>query len=372
MVIPFLSLYLTEDLKFSYAQVGWIMSAFGAGSIVGSWLGGKITDKIGFYPVVVASLFSSGVFFISFQYLQSFAVICIGIFLLMLTADALRPAIYVAVNTYSKPQNRTRSITLIRLAINLGFSVGPAAGGLLVVFSGYSGIFWADGLTCIIAGAMFILLLDKRQSSLDSRALKALPGISPYRDVPYLLFLFIVFLIGFAFLQLFSSIPLYYRQVYSLPETSIGLLMAVNGLVIFIFEMPAVKYIEYRNIPLFRIISISCLLLGISFLIFNISEWAGVLIISMLFITIGELLNFPFLNRFALDRAQGSRSGDYMALFTISFSFAHLLGPNTGMQLIGKFGFRFTWYVMFCVFLLAILLVQVLKLVLARDPKQHL
>lgn len=42
MVLPFLSKYLKEDLHFSYSQVGWIMVSFGLGSMLGSWLGGKI------------------------------------------------------------------------------------------------------------------------------------------------------------------------------------------------------------------------------------------------------------------------------------------------------------------------------------------
>ena len=61
MVIPFLSLYLTESLEFTLSNVGWIMSAFGLGSVVGSWLGGKLTDKIGYYKVMASSLFLSGI-----------------------------------------------------------------------------------------------------------------------------------------------------------------------------------------------------------------------------------------------------------------------------------------------------------------------
>jgi predicted MFS family arabinose efflux permease len=47
MVLPFLSLYLTKDLDMTLAQVGLIMSSFGVGSLLGSWLGGKLTDKFG-------------------------------------------------------------------------------------------------------------------------------------------------------------------------------------------------------------------------------------------------------------------------------------------------------------------------------------
>ena len=84
MVIPFMSLYLTENLKFTLSNVGWIMTAFGLGSVCGAWLGGKLTNKFGFYKVMFWSLFVSGFMFIGLQFIQSFYGICIAIFFLML------------------------------------------------------------------------------------------------------------------------------------------------------------------------------------------------------------------------------------------------------------------------------------------------
>ncbi len=141
MVIPFLSLYLTEDLGFTLSNVGTIMTAFGLGSVIGSWLGGKLTDKIGYYKIMVFSLFISGFMFIGLQYLKTIYTLSLGIFALMVVADMFRPAMFVALSAYSKPENKTRSVTLIRLAINLGFSAGPAVGGLIIVSLGYDGLF---------------------------------------------------------------------------------------------------------------------------------------------------------------------------------------------------------------------------------------
>ena len=62
MVLPFLSKYLREDLAFTLPQVGWIMVSFGMGSMAGSWLGGKLSDKIGFYKIMVFSLAATGRF----------------------------------------------------------------------------------------------------------------------------------------------------------------------------------------------------------------------------------------------------------------------------------------------------------------------
>jgi len=55
MVIPFLSLYLTDNLSFSLEQVGWIMTSFGLGSFCGAWLGGKLSDHFGYYKVILGS-----------------------------------------------------------------------------------------------------------------------------------------------------------------------------------------------------------------------------------------------------------------------------------------------------------------------------
>ena len=87
MVIPFLSLYLTQNEGFSLAQVGWIMTVFGLGSVVGTWLGGKLTDIIGYYKIMAISLSASGVMFVFVQFLHGFWPISIGIFFLMILAD---------------------------------------------------------------------------------------------------------------------------------------------------------------------------------------------------------------------------------------------------------------------------------------------
>ena len=83
MVIPFLSLYLTKSMDFSMSDVGWIMSCFGLGSVAGSWLGGKLTDKIGYYKVMFFSLILTGFLFVGLQFLDTFESICLGIFAVM-------------------------------------------------------------------------------------------------------------------------------------------------------------------------------------------------------------------------------------------------------------------------------------------------
>ncbi len=259
---------------------------------------------------------------------------------------------------------------MIRLAINLGFSLGPAAGGVIIFATDYAGLFWVDGVTCIAASLLFVYLLSERKK--ENKPKKEEQGIkgSPYRDKAYLVFIGALLLIGFTFLQYFSTIPLYYSEVHELSEKEIGWLMSLNGLLIFLIEMPLIAYFENERFSKYRILAVSALLMAASFIILNLSHWVGVLTIGMLFVTVGEMLNFPFLNSFAMDRAEkNNNQGDYMALFTMGFSVSHIFAHNSGMQLIDKLGYSITWYIMGGLLMLSILFLVWLRYIVRIEKE---
>ena len=309
MIIPFLTLYLKDDLKFTIIEVSWIMAAFGLGSVVGAWVGGKLTDKIGYYKVMVRSLLSTGLLFIALQFLNTFASLCSGIFLVMVVADTFRPAMFVAMSVYSKPENKTRSVTLIRLAINLGFSAGPAVGGLIITTLGYSGLFWVDGITCILATILLIKVLNPRVSKpIDN--IQVENPISVYKDKPFWIFFVAMVIFGIIFLQYFSTMPLYYKEVHGLSEFQIGILLGLNGFFIFILEMPLIKWLEQTKYSKIGLTLGGLLLTVVSFYLLNLTSWIGILAIGMLFVTVGEMIGFPFSNAFVMDRSKKFKSGE--------------------------------------------------------------
>jgi len=369
MVIPFLSLYLTKNRGLSLEEVGWILTFFGLGSVAGSWIGGKLVDRIGHYKTMAGSLLLSGLFFVLLQFPASFWGICIGIFLVMSVADAFRPAVFVAINAYSKPENRTRSITLIRLAINLGFSAGPAVGGFIIAGAGYSGLFWVDGITCTLAGLLLLKLLHPKKA-IENPKEAVLDSRSVMQDKPYLVFIGAMILFGFVFLQYFSTMPLYYAQIHYLSELQIGMILGFNGFLIFLLEMPLVKYLESKvRSNLFHVIT-GTILVGLSFLLINLTGWIGIIIVAMILLTVGEMIAFPFSNSFALKRARGGKQGSYMAMYSIAFSIGHIFGHNSGMQLIGRFGYDFSWYVMILLSLIACALLVITMTMVKKEKEK--
>jgi predicted MFS family arabinose efflux permease len=348
MVLPFLSKYLKEDLHFSYSQVGWIMVFFGSGSIIGSWLGGKLSDKIGFYKIMIFSLFTTGILLFCIQLITSFVGICIGMFVLMIIADMFRPAMFVSIGAYAKPENRTRALTLVRLAINLGFAAGPALGGLIIMTIGYRGLFWIDGTTCIVAILIFWLKVKEKKKSkfIDKKDPDNVLTHSVLKDKPFWIFLGTCLITGILFFQLFTTIPLYHREQFDLSEFQTGLLLTMNGVLVFFCEMAIVGYVERKKINKVKIVSIGSLFMAISLFLMLVNTWAGILIIMMIFMTFAEMFAFPFSNSVALSRAPKGHEGRYMAIYTMSFSLAHIFSSKIGMEIIDNFGYQTNWFFM--------------------------
>ena len=373
MVLPFLSKYLKEDLHFSYSQVGWIMVSFGFGSILGSWLGGKLSDKIGFYKIMIFSLLTSGFAFFGLQFITSFEGLIIAMFLIMTVADMFRPAMFVSLGAYAKPENRTRALTLVRLAINLGFAAGPALGGLLIMSVGYKGLFWVDGASCILAILIFwIKVKEKKKSKYTD---KEHPGEvlthSVFKDTPFWIFLTGTLITGILFFQLFTTVPLYHKEQFNLSEFQTGLLLTLNGVLVFFLEMPIVSYIEKNKINKLKVITYGCLAMAISIFLLLVNNWAGILIIMMIFMTFAEMFAFPFSNSFAMSRAPKGHEGRYMAIFTMSYSLAHILSAKTGMEIIDLFSYQTNWFFMGTLGIIGVLLFILTKKLVAKEPLRN-
>lgn len=357
MVLPFLSKYLKEDLNFTYSEVGWIMVAFGLGSMLGSWMGGKLSDKIGFYKIMIFSLFTSGILFILLQYITTFWALCCAMFVIMAISDMFRPAMFVSLSVYAKPENRVRALSLVRLAVNLGFTAGPALGGLIIIGMGYQGLFWVDGSSCIIAILLFALCIKEKKkipTIMNGVTVKTEPK-SIFKDKPFWLLLFISFVTFMVFLQIFSTLPLYHNEKFGLSEFQTGMLLSINGLLVFLLEMPIVSRIERTKANKIKSIAIGSLCITLGYYILLFDSWVGILIISIILLTFGEIFSFPFVNAVALNRAPKGQEGQYMGYYTMSFSLAHIVSSKTGLEIISHYNYQVNWFIMGTLGALAVL-----------------
>lgn len=361
MVLLFMSVYLTQKMHYSYAQAGIVMAMFGAGSLVGAFIGGRLTDKMGSYGIMIGSLLLSGMFLVLLGFLEHYWLIAICTFMVTATGDAFRPANTVALAEYTSKEDYARSIALNRLAMNLGFTIGPAIGGFLALIN-YQLLFWADGLTCALSALFIYSYFNKRRYPRKVKENSDTVTLgSPYTDKRYLFFIFIACLYAITFFQMISTFPLYYKHDYRLSEEQIGWLMALNGIGVALVEMFLITFIRNRWTR-FNFITVGICLLIIGYLLYISFHGIWVLVLVMILFTMSEMLVMPFMATYSMDRGQSRSLGQYMALYSIAWSIALILSPVIGSLLIEHFGFVTLWLTMIGVSLLTITGIRYLAL----------
>lgn len=362
MVLPFLGVYMTDHLKFSLENTGIVLSFYGIGSVLGSWLGGFLTDKFGEYYIQSWSLFLSAPIFLIIPFFPSVEMMALLIFLQSAISDTFRPANSVAITKYARPENLTKAFSLNRMAINLGFSIGPALGGILSGIS-YNFLFIVNGIGAVTAGIIYVIFFRRRNKIFrEKKKLEPTKTIektvtkSPYKDYPFLLYSFLCAVFAVCFFQFFNTIPLFYKDVAKLDQSTIGFILGYSGFIIVLLEMPLVSLAE-RVLKIPQILSIGIIMSGVSYLLLLFGSNIPLLLLSMSILSIAEIWVLPFISTVTALRAERGNKGAYMGLNGIAFSFSFIFTPFLGTYVVSHFGFDSLWIGSFAILLVTAFLI---------------
>jgi len=345
MVVPFMSMYITQRMHRSIADAGLIITLFGAGAVLGSSVSGYFIDRISFRAVQIFSSITGGILFLLMGQINNFTLLCVMMVVLAFVAEAFRPANAAAVSSYSTPQNLTRSYSLNRLAMNLGWALGSSLGGVLAAIN-YHLLFWTEGLVYILVGILIVVLLPpvKPTEKTVKVAAPVAAATSPWKDKFLLRFLILVAVYCTFFHLLFRLVPVYWKEELHIDESMIGMLLGLNGIIIALFEMVLVKYWEGRKSNMYYIISgVVATALGYVFLVMPGMHPMLMAVGAVLFITSGEMLALPFINTVIMSRADEHNRGKYAAAFALAFSVAQIVGPAGGALVTAQFGYNVLW-----------------------------
>ncbi|MEA2558801.1 MAG: hypothetical protein QOH06_305 [Acidobacteriota bacterium] len=340
MVLPFLILYLTQKQGFEPTDAGKALGIYGLGGVLGSYLGGWLCDRVPPRRVMVGSLALAGAGFIVLGQLDARPAILVNIFFLAVVGEGFRPANGAALSTATPPELRTRAFALNRLAVNLGMSLGPTIGGFLAMID-YDWLFVVDGVTSMFAAAvLFVAFHAEDRKPVEATVITA-PGRSPWRDRPFLVMMALFFLLALITFQMASTFPLTLRDLYGFREGRIGLVMAVNTVIIVLFEMVLVHRVGSRD-PL-KLVGIGGLLFGLGMALLPFGTGFGFAAFSVAVWTIGEMLAFPLSAGAVANRADESNLGVYMGLYTLSFEGAWVFAPIVGTWVYQTWGAKTLW-----------------------------
>lgn len=339
MVVFFLTLYLTTKLNFGLERAGAAMSVYGLGMLAGTLVGGALSDRLGAHRVQRYSLVASGLCLATLSLLSSYAWILAVTLLWGFCAAALYPANASALAAVCTDALRPKGFVLLRLANNLGATIGPVAGGILARHD-YRYLFWVDAATCLMAALAFFAFFRGKAprpqaATADGRR------VAWWRDGPLLAVLLSGLGMALVFAQLFSTWGPYLKESNGLDEPSIGLLMAVNTLLIVLFQMPLIHAVQRLSGT--AVSAAGAVLIALGFGLLDLGHGWVYLACTVVVWTVGEMLTFPTLSAMVSLRASGSTQGKYQGLYSLAFSLGIVAGPVAGARLGEAAGWGALW-----------------------------
>lgn len=345
MAVPFMGLYVTHFLNRPLTDATLLISLFGVGSFFGAIAGGYFTDKIGFRPVQIFAQLVSGCLFILFAYMRHFPSMCLLTVLISFVSESFRPANFTAIASYAAEGKHTRSYSLNRLAINLGWAIGGSLGGIIASIN-YKLLFWVDGISNILAGLCIVFFLPSTKTikKIIKKEVDNIIALAPWQDMVYMKFTVICTLFATCFFLLFRLIPIFWKTEWHINEAYIGMILGVNGIIVAIFEMVLVARWENKRSP-FSYIFVGVLLASASYFLLMAPGYfpIALALLCVTFISIGEMLTLPFINSFVMKRSNITNRGQYAAAYTLTWSIAQVIGPLGGGFVAEKFGYRCLW-----------------------------
>ena len=344
MAVPFMGLYVTQALHRPESDAGIIISLFGAGSIAGAAAGGKFTDMFGYRPVQILASLIGGLFFLLFATVENFTWLCVLAVVISFFSEAFRPANYAAIASYATEGTETRSYSLNRLANNIGWAFGISMGGIIASYN-YKLLFIVDGsVSILVAIVIFFLLPAKKVVRKTATEQKQMHVRKPWNDLPYIKFLLLCAMFTTCFFLMFRVVPVFYKEVWHLDESLIGIILGLNGVVIALMEMVMISKIENKKSPIFYIV-MGVIIVCFSFAVLMLPKFVPVVlaVISILLFTFGEMFSLPFFNTFVVKRSNEYNRGIYAAGYTLSWSVAQVIGPTSGFYIAEKFGYNTLW-----------------------------
>lgn len=344
MVVPFLGPYLKKQFGFSPTDAGFVIGLYGVGAFFGSWLGGRLTDRIGPVRLQIAALASASLWMLLMTQCTSAMTLVPAVFVLGVFNDAFRPGSNTAAAISCPPELRRKALSLNRFALNLGWAFGPTIGGYLVA-ADFRWMFVADGLTSAIAAVWLWKGLRGWNPAPPPRpaASAEVPAANdrPRRDRHFLWLMAANLCVLLAFMQYFTTgsrvfVDLGYR------EADIGWFLAINPILITLFEMPVVHGLRHhRALP---VVALGAMLVGLGYLCMLLPFGVAAIVLTMIVVAAGELLQMPMLGAYVNDHAPDHARGAYNGAHGMTFTLALVAAPVFGGVLYDAAGAAALWW----------------------------
>ncbi|RSO03945.1 MFS transporter [Streptomyces sp. WAC 06783] len=338
----FMVLYLTHR-GFSDTQAGAALGVYGGGAVLGTLIGGGMSDRLGPRLTIVSTLLGSAVLLPCVLYLDNYWAILAVIGVSGAASMAYQPASTSVISHLTPTERHVMIFAMGRLAINLGTTAAPLLGAALVKIS-WDFLFWGEALAVVIFSTVVATTLPHvapdtagpaDDGAGDGGKAPRASYLAVLADRRYLMFLLAMFVSSVIYIQHISALPLTVRHLGMGVEVY-AVLIALNGFLVIACELLVAKVVQRWRIRTAVIIGV--LLTGIGMSMYALPWGLAALVIATLVWSLGEIIGYPSLF-FAYPAQAGPPGlrGRYLGASNALYGLGSAIGPFIGVMIWNRF-----------------------------------
>ncbi|NIO00004.1 MAG: MFS transporter [Anaerolineae bacterium] len=331
LVWPFMAIYVHEKLGVPLTVVGVVLAANAAAGLLSQVVAGPMVDRFGRKIAMTISLSTRAVILVGLGLANSLGAFVILVVLSGFFGAMYNPGLNAMVADIVQPEKRMEAYGLIRIVANLGIAIGPAIGGFIATRS-----YLVSFLAAATSSALYFLIISlfvketkpEMEAAYDYENERNAGYGHLMRDYHFLLFCLALTAMMIAYVQMMTIFPVYIKDQYQVIENQFGLIMATNAAMVVVFQYPLTRIVgRYRLAPtlasgaLFTALGVGMVAFSSSFATF---------LLSMVVLTIGELIFAPSSIAFVAKVAPETMRGRYMGVYGMSWGVSFGLGPIVG------------------------------------------
>jgi len=330
MLYPFFALYLTKKFDIGMSTVGLLFAVFSISGMVGSALGGALTDRMGRKVVIVASLILSSLSALGMGFAPTLGIFIAVVVVVGTLSSIGHPAHEAVVADLLPPEKRAEGYGIIRVVFNVAVIIAPPIAGLLIANS-YLTLFIVDAIISLISAAIVILALPETKPKTHALAKpetmkQTFAGYGRvFKDMPFLAFIGVTVMMTLVYMNMNSTLGVYMRDQHRMPEINFGAILSLNAIIVVVLQFWVTRRLEKYKPML--MMAAGSLLYAIGFAMYGFVSGIMLFALAMIIITIGEMIVSPFQQSVVASFAPEDMRGRYMAVSSLSWSIAFTIGP---------------------------------------------
>jgi len=346
LLFPFFSLYITQKFNVGMTQAGIVLGTFSAFGLIGSMIGGALTDKFGRKNLILFGLVFSALSTLSLGLVNEFSVLILLAVVIGLLSNIAGPAHQAMVADLLPEAKRQEGFGILRVVGNMAWIIGPTIGGFIANRS-YFMLFVLDAvISCIVAVIFFFYISETKPETTEEpeSMLKTFAGYGVVlRDYAYVAFLVVSMVMGIVYQQMYNTLSVYLRDNHGIEPQGYGFLLTVSAIIVILFQFQTTRVI--KKYPTFIMMALGTFFYMIGFGMFGFVTVYWLFAAAIVVITIGEMVIMPTASALATNFAPEDMRGRYMAIFGISWALPATIGPSAAGLILDNYNPNLLWYV---------------------------